>query len=147
PRRSWPEPPTAPRSPTPDPRSSRRPASVDDLGVRDHLGLAAEPEVHVHGLVLAVAAEQPERHREPATAAHPLLDHRPAEDDLATVDRIVLPLPLLEPVDEDLNRTPRSVRQPYPPPDLDALSHRGRLVRRDRSARRRNRSRSRSWPG
>ena len=73
----------------------------DDGQVGEQLDLAVAAELEVDRLVLAVGAEEPEVHRQPAAGADLLLDDRAGEDDLAGLDRVVGALALLDAVDED----------------------------------------------
>src|SRR5207248_4893497 len=106
---------TPPPAPSP-PASGRSGASAggparpraglagQDLRVGDDLNLPPAAEVDVDGLVLAVAAEQAESHRDPTTAAHLFLHERSGEHDLPPANRVIAALRLLEAVDEDLDR-------------------------------------------
>src|SRR3954471_7241300 len=88
----------------------------DDREVGAEFDFAALAELDVDRLVLAVGAEQPQVHRQPAPGADLLLDNRPAEDDLARGDRVIGSLALLDPVDLDDVGRRGAGRQLHPPP-------------------------------
>src|SRR3954453_14033937 len=66
----------------------------NDVEPGRHRLLAREAILHVHGVVPAVAAEQPQEHGRPTAQADPLLLERLAEVELAPAHRVVGPPPL-----------------------------------------------------
>src|SRR5436305_765379 len=72
----------------------------DDGQVGAQFDLAALVELDVDRLVLAVGAEDPQVHRQPAAGPDLLLDYRVVEDDFPAFDPVAA-LGLLDPVDED----------------------------------------------
>src|SRR5437016_631442 len=96
-----------------------------DREVGGKLDLAAAGELHVDRLVLAVGAEKPDQHRQPAPEADlRLLEDRSPEDDLASAHFVVPTLTLLDAVDEDREGGLGAARQTRPVADRDAaLGH------------------------
>src|SRR3954452_20047553 len=82
---------------------------------RRHLGLARGGPVHVHDVVLAVGADQPEEDRRPAPEAEPpLLVERPGELDRPAAEDVVLALLLRHAAHEHAQRRRRARRQVDP---------------------------------
>src|SRR5690606_22523487 len=96
-------------------------AIADDANVGDGLALAAALEVDVHRFVNPVGPEDPQIQRRPAREPEVgLLQDRSWENDLATLDLIVDPPPLLDAIDEDLDRLLGPFGQRRPIADRDA---------------------------
>src|SRR3954470_1758291 len=75
---------------------------LQDLDIGGQLDLAAGAVLHVDSLVLAVAADDADQHRQPADRAElSLLDDRAVEHDLGPLDPVVLAVRLRDAVDVD----------------------------------------------
>src|SRR5581483_7929741 len=91
-----------------------------DRYVRGELDLVAQAVLHVDGLVLAVGAEEAEKHRQPPHPPDLFLEDRASEDDLASAELVVVALGLLDSVDVDGDRWLCATRQPNPAAGGDA---------------------------